>query len=176
MGYVLSVNIGNMLFNVWTKVAPVLIVSFLAFHLVLPDQAYMIVLFLISLLLGYFVLYGFNLIVWLSAFWFHQTWSFMTIKNAVILLVSGATIPLWFMPAPLEKVFSYLPFKDVYFTPLSIFLGQVPADDIMLTYLTQIGGIAALHISLGSCGARRRRSLSFKEVSESANVQQTYPA
>jgi ABC-2 type transport system permease protein len=145
LGYVLSVIIGDMLFNLWTKVLPVLIVSILIFHLALPADPAAAMLFLLSLLLGFLVLYGFNLIFWLSAFWVHQTWSIMTIKNAVILLVSGATIPLWFMPHALATAFAYLPFKDIYFTPLAIYLGQVQGDSILMAFVAQLCWIIVLH-------------------------------
>jgi ABC-type uncharacterized transport system, permease component len=145
LGYVLSVIIGDMIFNLWTKVLPVLIVSILVFHLTLPADPTAALLFLISLVLGFLVLYGFNLIFWLSAFWFHQTWSILTIKNAVILLVSGATIPLWFMPQSLADILAALPFKDIYFTPLAIYLGQVSGNEIVKALVVQAGWIIILH-------------------------------
>jgi ABC-2 type transport system permease protein len=146
LGYVFSQNIGDMVFNIWTKVTPVLVLSFLIFPIVLPVEAYQAVFFFISLILGFFVLYVFNLIFWLSAFWFHQTWSLITIKNAIILLLSGATIPLWFLPEQMEKVLSYLPFKDIYFTPLSIYLGKMPVEKILNACLSQLVWIAALSV------------------------------
>ncbi|WP_168123839.1 ABC-2 family transporter protein [Paenibacillus sp. HB172176] len=146
MGYILTVIIGDMIFNLWTKVLPVLIVSVFVFHLLWPDEASRIIYFALSLMLGFLELYLFNLLFWLSAFWIHHTWSLVTIKNAVILLVSGATIPLWFIPERLSTIFSYLPFKDIYYTPLSIYLGKVPITHMMNTYLMQLGWIALLFV------------------------------
>ncbi|WP_054943543.1 ABC transporter permease [Paenibacillus ihuae] len=144
LDYIFSIVLGEVLYNIWTKVLPVLILAFLIFDLVVPEQTVFIVLFVVSLVLSYFVLYSFNLIVWLSAFWVHHTWSIVTIKNALILLLSGAVIPLWFMPDWMADILAWLPFKAIYFTPLSIYLGKATLHEIWSLYIGQVLWIAVL--------------------------------
>jgi ABC-2 type transport system permease protein len=138
LGYVFSVVLGEVLYNIWTKVLPVLILAFLVFDIVVPGQKLYILLFLVSLVLSYLVLYSLNLIIWLSAFWVHHTWSIVTIKNAFILLLSGATVPLWFMPKGLANLLEWLPFKDIYYTPLRIYLGKATLHEVWSLYIGQI--------------------------------------
>lgn len=145
--YLFSIVFGEVLFNLWTKVLPVSIIAYFVFQLVFPQQWIYILLFLISLLLSYLVLYSLNLIFWLLSFWIHHTWSVITIKNALVMLLSGATIPFWFLPEPISKVLYWLPFKDIYFTPLNIFLGKVPLPRVGILYLEQCFWIVLLYVT-----------------------------
>lgn len=43
-------------------------------------------------------MYNLNFIVWISSFWFYWTFSLVTIKDAAVMILSGALLPLWFMP------------------------------------------------------------------------------
>jgi ABC-2 type transport system permease protein len=143
--YIFAIVFGEVLFNLWTKVLPVTIIAYLAFQLVFPSQKIYIVLFLISLVFSYFVLYYLNLMFWLLSFWIQHTWSVITIKNAIVMLLSGATIPFWFLPDQVVTVLQWLPFKNIYFTPLNIFLGKVPVGDIGLLFVEQCIWIVILY-------------------------------
>lgn len=123
--YIFAVVLGEVGFNLWAKVVPVVVLAFLVFRLNLPAGALEGVLFAISLVLAYLTLCFLNVIFWMLSFWIHHTWSMVTIKNALLLIMSGATIPLWFLPGALARVLEVLPFRHIYFTPLSIYLGQV---------------------------------------------------
>ncbi len=137
LAYLFSVIIGEVCFNLWTKVLPLLIVSTWIFRLELFDSWWVLLQFLGSLFLSYLLMYFFNMIFWLCAFWVHQTWSIVTIKNAVVLLLSGATIPFWFLPSGLAELFEWLPFKNIYFTPLAILLGKAPNENVGVLYAEQ---------------------------------------
>lgn len=147
--YIFSIVLGDVLFNLWAKVIPVIIIAFFVFNLALPDESLYIFLFIISLILSYFVLYSLNMIFWLLAFWIHHIWSMITIKNSLIMLLSGATIPLWFLPKSISDVLYWLPFKDIYFTPLNIFLGKVTIREVGILYLHQLIWILIL-FSIGN--------------------------
>ncbi len=51
-----------------------------------------------------------------------STWGINMVKECVVLLLSGATIPLAFFPDALKKVISFMPFRCIYDTPLNILL------------------------------------------------------
>ena len=143
--YVFSVVLGEVGFGLWTKVLPVLALSFVAFRLELPESPFVALLFVVSLLFAYLLLYALNYIFWLFAFWIHHTWSMVTIKNALLMLLSGATIPLWFLPEKLERIFSVLPFRHVYYTPLSLYLGKIEPSEVPGIFAQEIGWIVALY-------------------------------
>jgi ABC-2 type transport system permease protein len=94
--------------------------------------------FIISAIFGYLVLYNLNFIVWISSFWFYSTFIIITIKDAMIMILSGALVSIWFMPEWLFNIIKLTPFDSIYYTPLSIYLGQVPANEIINSIAKQI--------------------------------------
>lgn len=135
--YLFSVNIGGLLFRLTLQLLPALVVAVLLFQILPPFSLPMLFYFIISIALGYLVLYGLNFIVWVSAFWFYWTFSLLTIKDALVMVFSGALLPLWFMPKGVMSVIKLTPFESIYFTPLSIYLGQVPVDMIFVSIIGQ---------------------------------------
>ena len=53
-----------------------------------------------------------------------STWGINIVKESIILLLSGATIPIAFFPKVLRNIVAYLPFKAIYDTPLNILLSK----------------------------------------------------
>ena len=142
--YVLFYNIGGTFFRIIMQLTPSLIVAMILFRLLPPFSVQMFGIFIISGILGYLVLYCLNFIVWISSFWFYNTFSLVTIKDALVLFMSGALIPLWFMPQWLYNFIKLTPFDSIYFIPISIYLGQVPAEEIVLNLLRQMVWIIVL--------------------------------
>jgi ABC-2 type transport system permease protein len=68
-----------------------------------------------------------------------STWGINIVKETIVLLLSGATIPLAFFPEGLRRVVEYLPFRAVYDIPLTILLGKNGTDS--LQGLTEMLGI-----------------------------------
>lgn len=64
--------------------------------------------------------------------------------------LSGALVPLWFMPGWLATTLSWLPFQAIVFTPTSIYVGQTTgtaawqAIGVQLVWLVLLSAIAAL--------------------------------
>ena len=58
-----------------------------------------------------------------------MTWGINIVKETIVLLLSGASIPLAFFPEKARIVVSYLPFRAVYDIPLSILLGKSGSDN-----------------------------------------------
>ncbi len=130
-------NFGLVAFKIIMNLMPAVILSVLFFKLLLPFSLSMGIYFLISMAMGYLVLYSLNFIVWLSAFWFYGTFSLVTIKDAIIVVMSGALIPLWFMPQWLYDFIKLTPFDSIYYIPISIYLGQIPANEIVMSMIKQ---------------------------------------
>ncbi len=63
-------------------------------------------------------------------------WGINIMKQVLVTLLSGATIPIAFFPEPFKTVVMYLPFQSIYNTPLLILLGK--SGDTMET-LSMIG-------------------------------------
>lgn len=61
-------------------------------------------------------------------------------KQSIVLLLSGATIPLAFFPEKFRAVVEWLPFKSIYDTPLTLLLNDDLAPEVIWSKL----GIACL--------------------------------
>lgn len=136
--YVFSYNVGTMIFRLVMQLLPALILSIFLFKLLPPFSMIMLIYFILSAILGYLVLYNLNFIVWISSFWFYWTFSLVTIKDAAVMIFSGALIPLWFLPQGLMDFIKLTPFESIFYTPIRIYLGMIPEGEIITSITKQI--------------------------------------
>lgn len=143
--YVFSYNAGGLFFRLLVQMFPALLVAILMFKILPPFSFMNAVCFLLSATLGYLVLYSLNYIVWICAFWFFHIFSLVTIKDAFVSILSGALVPLWFMPDWLVRFIQYTPFGSIYYQPISIYLGQIPVNEMLETFVIQLFWIGLLY-------------------------------
>lgn len=136
--YVFSHNIGRMLFRIVIQLSPALLVAILFIKILPPFSPLIAVYFAVSVVLGYLVLYSINLTVWLTSFWYFEIFSFITIKDAAVMILSGALLPIWFMPEWLYRIVQITPFGSIYSVPISIYLGQLPEAEMYTKLLLQL--------------------------------------
>lgn len=149
-GRMIAENAGNALFNLIFRFTPALVLSTLTIGISAPAGGGMFILFLISALLGYGVLWAISFSVQMTAFWFVNVWSITTIKNVFINVLSGSMIPLWFMPGWMKGVLYITPFSSIYFTPVQIYLGQLTYQEIALKCAVQGMWIILIYLA-GDC-------------------------
>jgi ABC-2 type transport system permease protein len=142
--YVFSYNVGTMMFRLVMQFVPALLFSILVFQLLPVFSMTMLFYFIVSAVLGYLVLYNLNFIVWVSSFWFYWSFSLVTIKDAAVVLFSGALIPLWYMPQAMVDFIELTPFGSIFYTPIAIYLGMIPEDQILISLAKQIIWIIVL--------------------------------
>jgi len=58
-------------------------------------------------------------------------WGINIMKQVIVLLLSGATIPVAFFPEGLKTVVYFLPFQSIYNTPLTILIGKEPTENVL---------------------------------------------
>lgn len=74
-------------------------------------------------------------------------WGINIMKQVIVLLFSGATIPIAFFPDTLKTIVYYLPFQSIYNAPLSIMLSTNPNSSATAnTLLLQLFWCVALNI------------------------------
>jgi len=100
--------------------------------------------FLISLFFGIIIGFLFDFVFGMLAFYIKNLWGIGFGKSALVRLMSGALIPLVFFPESVQKVFEFLPFKSMVFTPVMIFLGKYTPQEIMWAYSNQLFWIGIL--------------------------------
>lgn len=71
-----------------------------------------------ALFLGFLISFCFDYAVGLSGFYTESIWGLGIVKDTLVLVLSGALIPLQFFPEAVRDVLYWLPFQAVYHTPL----------------------------------------------------------
>lgn len=160
--YLFSHITSNLLFKLIMQLMPALVVVVLIFDIAYPANVQMGLMFLLNLILGYLIIYNLNFIFWVSSFWFHVSWSLITIKDAFITIFSGAVLPLWFMPDPIQQFLKYTPFDSILHIPISIYLGTVKYDEMLFYTVRQLAWILALYITGWILWSRGMRKLTVQ--------------
>ncbi len=140
----LAENAGEGIFKILFNFVPALIFTIFYTELCPPKSALNLVLMFISIALGYLILWLISFIIQTWSFWLFSVWGIITIKNVFVNILSGALIPLWFMPPLLRKIISFTPFESIYFTPVQIYLGNVEGKELFMSLGIQLLWIALL--------------------------------
>lgn len=142
----LSESIGEGLFKVVFQFIPALLVTLLHTKLCSPKSVASLMFMLPSIMLGYLILWLISFIIQTWSFWIISVWGIITIKNVFVNILSGALLPLWFMPSVLRKMISFTPFESIYFTPVRIYLGELSGTELLTSMAMQVGWILVLAI------------------------------
>lgn len=141
----LAQTLGEIFFKLLINFLPSLIITASIFGLLAPAGIINFVIYLFSLFLGFCLLWCLSLIIQMSAFWITNVWSLSTIKNVFVKVLSGAALPLYFMPAFAMKFIKYTPFDSIYHIPLQIYLGKISYQVVLLSMTKQLVWILILY-------------------------------
>lgn len=83
-----------------------------------------ILYFLVSVVLAMIINFNIDFIVGTICLHTDSIWGINIMKQVIVALLSGATIPLAFFPERIVKIVDVLPFKSIYDTPLMLLLGN----------------------------------------------------
>lgn len=103
-----------------------------------------LVFFFIAAILGLAINYFINFFVATICIFTESIWGINIMKEVIILLFSGASIPLAFFPDSLLKVVQKLPFQAIYNTPLTLLIGK----DISTTQALQMIGVQVFWVAV----------------------------
>lgn len=147
MGKLFFMGLGsNLVINMIFTSIPVYIFSVFAFDLSVQYNSLNIMMFFISLILGFIIMFLFDFLIGILNFWTENFWGLQTIKSSVLRFFSGSLVPLEFFPSSLRTIADFLPFKSVVYIPINIFLGKMDINQILNTFLIQIMWIVILYI------------------------------
>lgn len=157
-GRLLAENLGENLFGVCFNFLPTLFIALFITNIEKPASVISFLLFLVSAILGYFILWEISFIIQTLSFWVFRIWGISTIKNVIIDIFSGTMIPLWFMPQWILDFIKWTPFDSIYFTPVKTYLGQVTSNQLLINFSRQIIWIIIFFIIghiLWKCGEKK---------------------
>ncbi len=90
---------------------------------------------LASMVLSFLLSYCLKLAMGLLAFWIGRVDGIAQVYTIVMIFLAGNIIPLDLMPAAVERVTFFLPFRYLYFFPVQLLQGR-------LDFLSALGGLA----------------------------------
>lgn len=137
-------EMGMRIFTVTLFGVPYFIVGVLILHIQGPASLLYLLLALVSLFLSTLISYGVWTFVGLTAFFLTRIWGVYTTFDGLTLFLTGMLVPLDFMPGWLRHILEALPFKDIIYTPISIYLGRIPLAKLPLVLGMQVFWAVAL--------------------------------
>lgn len=125
MTWTLFETIGLVAANLLTITIPTLLVLFglLGAKVMI---GWNILVFLVAVGISAFMSFLLDFAIGLTCFWTQSIWGISTTKEVVVLLLSGALIPLAFYPEGLRQVLDWLPFAWMYNFPLTVLNAHTP--------------------------------------------------
>lgn len=144
----LAEDIGQSIGAVVSKLLPLLVIMVTFIQVPRPAGFLAGFLFLLSAAMGFVILWIICALIGLLCFWAIELGNIGTIKDGIIILLSGKLIPLWLFPPGVQNILNLLPFQHIYQTPLSIYIGQLPSDQVAISMIVQLGWVMILMLLL----------------------------
>ena len=135
--YYFGIDLGEIAFALVTGIA-VFIVCSIFWSISLPVSISNFILFTIVISLGIPITFFLQMIVGTAGFYTNSIWGMQILRKAVISIFSGVIAPITLFPEWCQKLANVLPFKELIYTPINIWLGQVPINDIYFIIIKQI--------------------------------------
>lgn len=97
------------------------------------------IFFVISVVMAVAINYSIDFLVGTICLYTESIWGINIMKQVIVLLLSGATIPIAFFPEPLKTIVYYMPFQSIYNAPLTLLLdGNPKPETVLITLGTQL--------------------------------------
>lgn len=112
---------GILVVNFFMTLVPTMIIVYIITKGAFPIGLNLL-LFFVSILMGIVINFSINFIVATICLYTESIWGINIMKEVIVLLFSGASIPIAFFPEPLKTMVFYMPFQAIYNTPLSILI------------------------------------------------------
>lgn len=108
-----------------------------------------ICLYVVSMMMSILVYLLFDFCFGMIAFVTTYMFGMFMAKNALLLFMSGQLIPISFFPEIWQRIFEFLPFSSMIYTPVMVYLGKYTGNELIFVLLRQLAWIAVLY-ALGS--------------------------
>lgn len=122
------------------------VICAILFGVLPPNGILNFLFFILVIFLAIVVVYFFELILGMTAFYTNSIWGVEVLKRAVLSIFSGMIAPIALFPESLQKIANVLPFKDCIYTPINIYFGELNLIQIGQVLLKQGLWIIILYI------------------------------
>ncbi len=135
--YYFGVNLGELAFAVVVGTATFAFCA-IFWEFVLPSSFLNFVLCIFVILLGIPTTFFLQMITGTCGFYTNSIWGMQILRKAIITIFSGMIAPITLFPTWFQELSKYLPFKELIYTPINIWLGQVSYSEIIFIIGKQI--------------------------------------
>lgn len=135
--YYFGINLGEIAFATVIGIATFVICS-IFWQLALPANFIDFILCILVILLGIPVTFFIQMIVGTIGFYTNSIWGMQILRRAIIQIFSGIIAPISLFPLWFQELSKFLPFKELIYTPINIWLGKISYNEIIFVIIKQI--------------------------------------
>ena len=111
-----------------------------------PVSLQIICLYLISCSMSFLIYVFFDFCFGMVAFFTTYIFGMLMAKEALLSFLTGQLIPISLFPLGLQRVFDFLPFSSMVYTPVMIYLGKYTGNELMFVLLRQLAWVVILYV------------------------------
>lgn len=104
-----------------------------------------ILFYIISSLMSFLIFVLFDFCFGMVAFFTTYIFGMMMAKEAILGFLTGQLIPLSFFPEVVQRVFDFLPFSSMIYTPVMIYLGKYTGNELAFVLFRQVLWVVILY-------------------------------
>lgn len=108
-----------------------------------------VLVYLLSCLMSFLIFVLFDFCFGMIAFFTTYIFGMLMAKTALLSFLTGQLIPISLFPEVFQKLFDFLPFSSMVYTPVMIYLGKYTGDMLLFALLRQFFWVVFLYL-LGS--------------------------
>lgn len=135
--YYFGMNLGELGFGLLVAGATFLICT-IFWPVVLPASFLHFVLFVFIILLGIPITFCLQMIVGTAGFYTNSIWGMQILRKSIISIFSGLIAPLTLFPNWFQTIANWLPFQELIYTPINLYLGKIPLNEVGFVFLKLI--------------------------------------
>lgn len=143
--YYFGINLGEIGFGLVVGVATFIICG-IFWTISFPTSIGNFILFIVVILLGIPITFFLQMIVGITGFYTNSIWGMQILRKAIISIFAGMIAPITLFPNWFQKLANILPFKELIYTPINIWLGQMSINEIFFVIIKQVIWAIILYI------------------------------
>ena len=145
----LATGVGTSFHTVLFNMLPKLLLFYVGLSLLVPSSILTVGFFIVSVMLGYVILFSIEFLIGTLAFWVIEIRGiYFAVIWGISWFFSGYFLPLEHYPVLLAKIAEYLPFQAIIYSPTAIYVGRITGKAVVRVLQIQLLWTVAL-IGLG---------------------------
>ncbi len=114
-----------------------------------PVTAAEVLLYLLSSIMSFLIYVLFDFCFGMVAFFTTYIFGMMLAEEALLGFLTGQLIPISFFPSAVQRVFDFLPFSSMVYTPIMIYLGKYTGKTAGFMLFRQATWVVILYVAGG---------------------------